>query len=205
MQTLDIIIPTLKSREDVAPLVAEIERTAGCDVNVIATCRHVSAAANRNLGLEASSSDPLIMLDDDMEQFPGGWAVHLVQVLEKHPRCVMVSPQLANPNGGPGPMMGGCHVHHEGTSAARLRKLPTACIAIRRNALRFDEAFVGSGFEDDDYCAQLRQAYPDAEFLVCHDVWIVHRNEQKNQRGPHWERNKRYFERKWNVRENKHQ
>ena len=74
-----------------------------------------------SVGLEASASDPLIMLDDDMEQFPQDWAVRLVQVLEKHPRCVMVSPQLANPDGGPGPMMGGVHVHHEGTSAARQR------------------------------------------------------------------------------------
>ena len=202
---LDIIIPTLKSREDVAAQVAEITETAGCPVNVIATCQHVSAAANRNIGLDQSTSDPLIMLDDDMEQFPLGWAVRLADVLLQTPHAVMASPQLAKPDGTPGPMMGGVQIRQGGVTRAAQRKLPTACIAIRRNSLRFDESFLGSGFEDDDYCAQLRAAHPNAEFLVCHDVWIVHRNEMKNQHGPNWERNKRYFERKWDVVENKHQ
>ena len=33
------------------------------------------------------------------------------------------------------------------------KKIPTACIAFRKTHLRFDEKFIGSGFEDDDFSA----------------------------------------------------
>jgi len=205
MDTLDIVIPTLRTRAEISPMIEEIERTAGCPVRVIATCQQVCAAKNRNIGLNQCTSECVVMVDDDMERFPDGWAVKIVEVLQKHPECVMVSPQLAKPDGSPGCMMGGCHVQREGITAAKERKLPTACVAIRNNSLRFDEGFVGSGWEDDDYAAQLRAAFPNARFLVRHDVWIVHRNEAKNQNGPHWERNKARFESKWNIKDNKHQ
>jgi len=194
---IDIVIPTMKDINEIESLVNEAWRTAGCKVQVMATCQKVSAACNRNRSLDISSSDPLIMIDDDLENFQEGWAAALVQVLEEHPKCVMVSPQLADPSGGPGYMMGGCQVKRTGVTAARLKELPTACIAIRRNDIRFDEHFIGSGFEDNDYCRQLCQLYPDAEFLVCHDVWIVHRNEKKKQHGEYWDHNKAYFEKKW--------
>ncbi len=199
MSHTDIIIPTYRPRGEVEPLVSEIIRTAGCHVNVIATCQQISAAANRNLGLDQSTSDPLLMVDDDMEQFPQGWVVRLVAVLEQYPKCVMVSPRLATPNGEPGIMMGCGEVQRDGITECGERKLLTACIAIRRNTLRFDENFIGSGWEDSDYSKQLCAAFPDATFLVCHDLWAVHRNEMKNQSGPYWDHNKSYFERKWGV------
>jgi len=195
--TIDIIIPTIRTREEIAPLVAEIERTAGCDVRVIATCQQVSAAKNRNIGLDLSTSDPVIMVDDDMEQFPQGWAVRLCEVLAERPNCVMASPQLASPKGGAGCMMGGHAIRRDGITSAQQRKLPTACVAIRRNPIRFDEAYIACGWEDDDYCAQLRLANPDAEFLVRHDLWIVHRNEAKGQFGENWKINEAYFMNKW--------
>jgi hypothetical protein len=139
-----------------------------------------------------------------MEQFPAGWAKRLVEVIASRPNAVMVSPQLKSPNGGPGPMMGDCQVRKEGITAARQKKLPTACVVIRKNELRFDVNFLGSGWEDDDYCLQLRQKYPQAEFLVCHDVWIVHRNEMKNQGGENWKKNKAFLEMKWFRKEDKH-
>lgn len=197
---LDIIIPTIRTQVEIAPLVAEIEQTAGCPVRAYATCQQIAAAHNRNIGLDWARSDVRIMVDDDVEQFPQGWAVKLVDVMASNPECVMVSPQLAKPDGSPGFMMGGCNIGRSGVSEARERKLPTACVAVRKNALRFNPTFKGSGFEDDDYCAQLRMAFPSAKFLVCHDVWVVHRNETKNQHGPFWAHNKALYERLWCCR-----
>ncbi len=196
----------MQSRVELTDLVDEIERTAGVPVNVIVTNATGSAAVNRNIGLERCATtigDSMIMVDDDMERFPMGWARRLLEVLNNHPKCVMVSPQLARPNGKPGLMIGGVHIQREGVTAARERRLPTACVAIRRNNLRFDENYMGSGFEDDDYCAQLRMCCPNAQFLVCHDLWIVHRNEMKNQDypdGPNWEHNKALYKRKWGTK-----
>lgn len=195
----DIIIPTCKPPEAVAALVAEIEATAGLPCRVTATCRDASAAANRNYGLDNSASDPLIMVDDDMERFPQDWAVKLIEVLADRPNCVMVSPQLAKPDGSPGIMMGNMDHRRSGVTVCGERKLATACIAIRRNSLRFDESYIGSGFEDNDYCFQLRAAFPDAEFCVRHDLWIVHRNEQKNQGGAFWEHNRAICHGKWGM------
>lgn len=197
---IDIIIPTLKSRADIDGLVKEAAETAGCDVTVTATCLEASAAQNRNFGLDNSSSDPVIMIDDDMEGFPDGWVVALVKVLDDYPDCVMVSPQLAAPNGSAGFMMGGCRVAKQGTTVAVGKRLPTACVAFRRTDLRFDEIYTGSGFEDDDYCHQLVQRFPNAEFRVCHDVWVVHRNEKKNQHGKFWPRNQALYKEKWGLR-----
>ena len=193
----DIIIPTCRPREDVALQAAEIEVTAGLPCRVIATCQQASASVNRNYGLDQSESDPLIMVDDDMERFPQGWAVRLLQVLRDNPKCVMVSPRLARPDGSPGIMMGNADALTDGVTVCGERKLCTACIAIRRNALRFDEEFIGSGWEDADYCCQLVLAFPDAEFCVCHGLWIVHLNQMKNQGGTYWDYNKALYHRKW--------
>ena len=78
------------------------------------------------------------------------------------------------------------------------RKLLTACIAIGNDGLRFDEHFLGSGFEDDDFCMQLREKYPDGIWLILHDVKVIHTNEKKNQAAP-WLHNRRHFETKWGV------
>jgi hypothetical protein len=84
------------------------------------------------------------------------------------------------------------------TEAAE-QKLATACVAFRRTDLRFDENFIGSGFEDDDYCYQLRAQNPKARFVVDNGVMVTHLNEMKNQRGRFFDHNKRYFQQKWNV------
>ncbi len=204
---VDIIIPTLRTPEQVAPLVAEIERTAGVPVRVYATCTPASASVNRNLGLDWAKSEVVFQVDDDTSEYPDGWVAKMVSVMNEHPECVMCSAQLKVPGSGtPSFMMGGFRPKRSGISAAADRKLPTACVCTRRSALRFDEGYEGSGYEDDDMAAQLRAAFPNGTFLVCHDVWVGHRNERKNQTGPRWERNKKRYHDKWNIPDDgKHQ
>lgn len=194
---IDVIIPTCRPLDAVQPLIDEIKRTTQPPTRVLATCQPVSAARNRNIGLEWAQAPYVIMVDDDITGLQAGWADKLVATLVEQSSCVMVAPQLMQPSGAYGFMMGGITPNHSGLSYAPHRKLPTACVAFRRNALRFDEGFVGSGFEDDDYCAQLCCAYPQGTFAVRHDVQVIHLNEQKNQGGPNWHANQEYFARKW--------
>jgi len=210
---IDVIIPTCKTQPEIAALAAEIVRTAGCSIHGSATCQPVSAAANRNWGLDRVQHDDLcvIMVDDDVCEFPEGWARKLwATLMDKDDRtgCMMVSARLLNPDRTPGPMTGEPPPTTDaGWTVAK--RLPTACIAFRNDGLRFDENFVGSGFEDDDFCAQLRERYPDGTFLINEDVRVVHRNEMKNQgfvkgQGPvaggNFEKNQAYYESKWGKR-----
>lgn len=207
--TLDIIIPTCKTLEEVALQAGAAVYTAGLhDVRMIVTCADDSAAVNRNLGLSRSTSDPLIMMDDDIEEFPHNWAADLLDIWRAHEDCVMLSPQLMNhadKDGEPAFMMGMDTLYHPnpppetGLSVLPDQKLLTACIMIGRNELRFDEEFIGSGFEDEDYSDGLREMHPTGKWIVCHDVKVVHRNEQKNQIGKDrkiWEQNEAYYRQK---------
>ncbi len=191
---IDVIIPTCKTREEVLPLIAEIEKTAGRQVNVIATCKQLSASCNRNIGLDQAVSDPRIMIDDDITGLPQDWLVALTKVLEDNPECVMVSPQLIKPDGDFALMMG-CPMPKAagaGTRAAEGPHLLTACIAIRKDDLRFDENFVGSGWEDNDYCDRQAERYPEGVRVIQHDIQVVHRNEMKNQ-PENFVRNREYY------------
>lgn len=194
-EPIDVIIPTCKFPDVVQPLVQEVCDTAGCDVRVYATCCPESAAANRNVGLDFATSDFRVMMDDDITGLPQNWVVDLVQVLKDHENCVMVSPALLNPDGSPARFMMGREVDHAlrtGLEIVNGPRLLTACIAIRKDNIRFDERFKGSGFEDNAYCSDQNLAYPGCVRIINHDVQVVHVNEMKQQR-QNWEFNKALY------------
>lgn len=197
---IDIVIPTEKSWDDLGPTTRAIAAFCGlANKYVHVTGYRGSAAYNRNRGLDAATSDPIIMLDDDIEGFPENWARDLLDTFAKYPNCVMLSPQLLRPDGSQAFMMGMDELFHPGgppdtgVTVLPSQKLLTACVVIRRNSLRFDEGFVGSGYEDLAYCDDLRQLYPDGSWMVDHDVKVVHRNEMKNQSGEFYEKNRAYY------------
>ncbi len=198
----DVIIPTCKTLDRVQSLVEEIQQTAGCPVNVIATCQPESAAINRNLGMEEAASGFRVMLDDDITGLPRNWVVDLIQVLKNEPKCVMVSPALLAPDGSPARFMMGREVDNAFRTGLEIVKGPhllTACFAFRKDTIRFDEHFVGSGFEDSDFCQQQNHRYPGCVRIINHDVRVVHLNEMKHQGGENWEHNRNYFHRKWSA------
>ena len=190
----DIIIPTFKTPEEVSPLVCDVEGFSyGC--HVIATCCPGSAAMNRNYGLKEAQTDIVIMIDDDTAGYYDGWWEQMIRPLEEDPDIVMVSARLLKVDGSAGHMMFLGNI-----SADYLTEVPrcaTACIAFRNDGLRFDEKFEGSGFEDDDFCAQQFKKYPNAKTVINNRCRIIHLNEQKNQCGAIWEKNKAYFDKKW--------
>lgn len=193
----DIVIPTCRTPDEVAGLMAEIRATAP-GARVTATCLPACAAANRNAGLEWAQTPNVIMVDDDIRELDPGWNVRLEEVLESNPDNLVVSANLVNPDWSLGPMLG--HPPgREGTGVVEtpLRELPTACICMRANGLRFDEGFEGSGWEDTDFSRQLRTLYPRGRFLVACDVRVVHLNEKKNQGGEIFVRNRARYRAKW--------
>lgn len=195
---MDIIIPTCKAETDVAALVDEVRRTATGQYGLTATCLDACAAANRNAGLAAARAPFVVMIDDDVTGFPAGWNEALVAVLVERPACVMVSARLLDPSGNEGQMLGNPERKASGVVLVPRRELPTACIAIRNDGMRFDEGYVGSGWEDTDFCARLRAVHPDGEFAVLSEVAVIHKNEQKNQ-GPYFHKNKARYASIWGA------
>lgn len=195
---IDIIIPTCKPPNQIQGLVKEITATAGIDFTVIATCFNVSAATNRNYGLNQARSDIVIMIDDDISGLFGGWAGKLVQPLFLYEDIVMVSARLMKSKTKFGVMMNlKVDLSREIVEAPE-RVLPSACIAFRKDELRFDEAYIGAGYEDTDFCMQMGEKYLDGRFMVHNGVKVIHKNEMKNQLiGGRLLHNKQYFQSKW--------
>ncbi|GAG77861.1 unnamed protein product, partial [marine sediment metagenome] len=128
----------------------------------------------------------IIMCDDDMEKFPYGWDRDLIEAL-KHTGASMVGARLFNPNGAL--QVTNYRNFDLSKDLVEVRIMITACCAFRNTALRFDENYIGSGYEDTDFCRQL-----GGKFFVTNKVKMVHKNEHKN---PSDIRNGRYFKEKW--------
>lgn len=229
--TIPVIIPSILPLDQLAKLGQEIESTAGWPHKRIFCCSSGSASANRNCGLDcAGDAEMVVMLDDDVMPMNHGWLRILVEALSR-PEVVMVSAQLYKPHEGythgdspnnphiPEPSFGhnlafaymtglqdwGGVPKDTGETIVPTKRLLTACVAFKPSGCRFDEGYIGSGFEDVDYCNQLAAARPDGLFLVCHDSQVVHFNEQREQRGDIWEKNKALYERKWGPVETREQ
>lgn len=198
----EVIIPTRRQSYELSGLESQIVRTAGCPVTVIHTGADASASVNRNLGLSRITSEVAVMVDDDIEFLDEsqGWLTYMLAELSK-PEVVMVSAQMLNQSGEFSYMTGledcGNKPRRDGVTIVPSKRLLTACCAFKHHGLRFDEEYIGSGFEDIDFCNQLAARVPDGVFAICHSARVVHRNECKNQRGGYWKHNETIYTKKW--------
>lgn len=202
---MKILIPTCKARKDTEAQLNEIlhnYRNGVCAVrrSCDKEANAFSAAQNRNWCLgQINLGEIAIMLDDDIEGFYPGWIADLTKPLEDE-SVVMVSARLMNPDGTVGLTCSRCYdlepdeieIFTNGVCV-----LPTAAIAFRHRGHMFDENFIGSGFEDNDWCMQYLQADPCARFIQSNRCKLIHRNEMKNQKGKFWQKNQHYFYSKW--------
>ena len=190
---MDIIIPSCKQMSDLEPQINEIRRTAIGSYNLIPVSGPGrSAAQNRNAGLDQAKSLTIIMVDDDITGFPVGWNERLVETLTRFPHCGIVSARLFNKDGSLGYM----NSRNFGLKPdlVWVKIVPTACIAFKHVGECFDEQFIGSGFEDTDFClAMKKRGY---QIAINNLVKVVHLHEQKNQK-PHWGHNRQVFKEKW--------
>lgn len=196
---MKILIPTCKTVGGYDPQFASILQTATESV-VIKSGLNASASVNRNWCIDhVEIGEVAIMLDDDIEGFYPGWVDDLTKPLAD-PTVVMVSARLLNPDGTFGPTCSRCYddspeeieIFSNGECI-----LPTAAIAFRFRGICFDEHFIGSGYEDSDWCHSILAADPTCRFIQSNLCRLIHRNEMKNQKGPYWKHNMAYFWNKW--------
>jgi len=199
MIKIDIIIPSCKHLSEVQNQVNDVALTRVSEGQIIFTGIDGSASENRNEGLARATSDIVIMMDDDMTGFYWGWDIDLVRALLTDENVIISSARLMNKNGKCAYTM--VENYDLNVDLIASTKIPTACIAFRKSELRFDEGFIGSGFEDDDFCRQMLEKYGhDKYFVTDNRCKLTHLNEAKNQGGFYWNTNKAYFQKKWGAK-----
>ena len=197
---MKILIPTYKQVEEVQSLVDEIHKSYP-DHEVYASCAKDSASVNRNLCLDQLAIGEIaIMIDDDITGFYQGWVEDLVSPLFDIPGAVMVSARLLKQDGTFGPTCSGTYKSEPEiieVDRKRWTTLPTAAISFVYCGYRFDENFKGSGWEDNDWCLKYRKESPCAKFIQSNRCKLVHLNQMKEQKGPNWHWNQKYFQSIW--------
>jgi hypothetical protein len=201
---VDIIIATNKLKEEINCQIKEIKSNTPEDHRIIATCQPLSASKNRNYGLSYANTDIIIMTDDDVTSFYKGWLTDLIKPMLDDLSIMVCAPRLLDKNRNYGHMMGGSKIPKDNGvyESERFRyknyyRLPTALIAFRKNNILFDENFIGSGYEDSDWCNQLNINFPDKKMVINNNCKLVHINEEKNQGGRYFEHNKAYYLQKY--------
>jgi len=194
----DIIIPTCKTEQEVLPMISDLMFCSRPNT-VIYTCEPVSAAKNRNIGLSRSTSEIVIMCDDDISGFYTGWAKDMIMPLLISPDIIYVSARLLNLDGSLQNVMGG---REDITNPViDVPTAPSACVAFRKTPVGFDEAYIGSGWEDTDFVRQLKMIQPHGRIVINNLVKLVHKNEMKNQLGENFQKNRAYYNKKWSCSE----
>jgi hypothetical protein len=189
-----ILIPTCRPIQEIYLRVCECaDWSAGCVI--LATCRDNSAARNRNLALSLADTDIVIMVDDDISGFHAGWVDMMIAPLQD-PNVMLVSARLIKPDGSLAYMTGECYDVSAAVVEVPRREVPTACVAFRMDGTTFDEGYLGSGFEDNDFCMQLKAKYPGGRVIIANECRLIHENEMKNQ-ASRYQQNRAYFNYKW--------
>lgn len=200
IESVDIIIPTIRTVDQIRPQMENIENTIKIPHRIIATCFNGSAAVNRNIGLKYADTPFIVMLDDDITGFFHGWDVELLFPFCLDPQLHLISARLMNRDGNVGP---NCSNNYDMSKEYVYippkgdHVLPTAAIAFRNIGLSFDENFIGSGWEDNDFMFQYLRKVPGCKFMINNNCKLIHLNEMKNQQGRYFAHNRNYFYRKW--------
>jgi len=191
------MIPTVRTEEEIAELIAEIKNTVYYDLDLIVISGVRSASINYNMGMEKAKGEFVIMCDDDTERYPKGWDKTLLDVLEKlEPEgATIVGARLLNLDG----TLNKVNYRRYDLSVeyCQTRTMINACCAFRNTTLRFDENYIGWGWVDTDWCKQL-----GGKSFVVNTVRVTHRNEAKNPLGNKETiaKNRAYYMNKWKVK-----
>jgi hypothetical protein len=197
MYSIAITIPSIK--DNLEEQLKCIQETSTGNFSIYTSQTKNSASYNRNRCLEQSvDNDFVIMIDDDISGFFTGWNEVLVKPFMEDNRICLVAARLINKDGT-------IHATIAGNrdTSNRLCVVGTvcsACIAFRKTEIRFDENFVGSGFEDTDFVRQIVQNNNGGKIVINNDCKLIHINEMKGQTGENNTVNQRYYVEKWSRR-----
>ncbi|HVU33135.1 MAG TPA: glycosyltransferase [Opitutaceae bacterium] len=145
-----------------------------------------SVVRNRAACLAASRSPFVLWLDDDVVFDRPEWDAALWEEIVRNPRAGIIGVRVK---------------HWQWLDRTPMRPdglVEDVCGAVmmtrRLSGVGFDDNYVGSQWEDTDYCFAVRQAGYDV--VQNNNLSVIHYNEQKN--GDHTH-NRAYFNRKWGT------
>lgn len=200
--SVDIIVVSNKHEDELAPQMCELETKLDAKgfvvQKIIKTCKRNSAAFNRNYGISQADSEYGIMIDDDIFGFYQGWIDDLLEPhlasKDKFPKYI--SARLVKPDGSPAIMMDGYRDME--TPLIKTNLIPTSAVCfplemVRGKARVFNIDYIGSGFEDTQFCLELKERgiFP----YINNRCRLVHLNEMKNQKDEFWFFNRMVFKR----------
>lgn len=133
----------------------------------------IGYAAAYNAGIDASSGEYVLLLNNDAWPTQRGWDARLISVLEDVPGAMLVAPTA--------PRVAWRHQRANGPQPADSTVLSAPRVAfvavlLRRATLDelgpLDERFAVGAYEDDDYCERIMHA--GGMILVDPAVWFFH-------------------------------
>lgn len=185
---ISIIVPTCKTVEETEMFMVELTKNTSPLSEIIVARGNQSAAKNRNFGLSKAKGDIIIQVDDDISGFYPDWDLDLTWPFVDDKNFLLVSAELHKP-GTPKSSLKGV------TKLAR-NIIAGACMAHRRTHIRYDEAYLGSGVEDNDFCLQCHKSYLPVNVMINYDCKLFHDGQKKNN-AENFDKNHQYYLDKW--------
>lgn len=189
------------------------------EVKLIFNVENMGYGPGNNVGLKAAKGDYLVLANNDVV-FGDKWLTRLVRHFE-HKKTGLVGPvtnscgnnqKIGAPNfdniSEVDRFAQELYEANKGKSRIKKDSLGFYCVAIKREVYNrlggLDEKYGIGMFEDDDYCLSARQAGYD--LCVAEDVFVYHAGMasfskiKTEEYKAMWDKNKRYFERKWGTK-----
>jgi len=185
----DILIPTYKPLEKVQKLIDEIEYYTPEKHRLIVSCQPLPASKNRNYCLSYADSEIMVMMDDDIINFYPGWLTNLIYPMMNDKNIIITSARLLDKNKNANNNMG---MVKDKTDYAEIReaynidgvsykRVTPAAIAFRKTDIKFDEVFLGSGYEDTAWMNDMSKEYNGMKFVVNNCCQLIHINNRSGQ------------------------
>ena len=189
-----VLIATIRSNDQIIDLINEIKSTASTNLKLVISSSQSSVAINVNRGLDAADGQFILKVDDDITGFSHGWDARLIEPFAQDPSIGVVAARLLNKDGSVQLTCSRNVNLHPRWLVCERPIVPFCCVAFRNDGTRMDENYIGSGYDDGDYCNQLRLKTPNVKFAIHNEVRVIHKHEQKNAQ---LNQNSVYFRNKW--------
>jgi GT2 family glycosyltransferase len=189
-----LMIATIRNESEISELINEIKRTATTSLKLVISSSLSSVAINVNRALDAAEGQFIIKVDDDITGFSPGWDAKMIEPFGQDANIGVVSARLLNVDGSVQFTCSRNFNMHPDWEVNNRPLVPFCCVAFRNDGTRMDENYIGSGYDDADYCNQLRVKNASVKFLINNQVRLIHKHEQKNAQ---LDKNSKYFYDKW--------
>lgn len=217
----ELIILDNMSTDGTVEYLKELEKLRYENVKIIFNDRNSGFAGGNNIGISSSTGEFILLLNNDTV-VTRGWLTNAVKHLLNDPLCGMCG-AVTNSIGNEAMIRVNyknikdldCFAYqytniHNNQVYEDVDRLAMFCTVIRKEILEnygmLDENYEIGMFEDDDYAKLIKAA--GYNFYIAEDVFVHHVNNasfkklEDTQYKEIFEKNKRYYEKKWGVKWN---